>query len=339
MYVITIKEIKEIVSEIWVSQIIQKIENRLQVDFLNWDSFCHSVRYAHYIEEWAIELMPVWNDEYFSYKYVNGHPANTLIWHPSVMWIWQLSECKSGEPILLSEMTILTALRTAATTAFASSFFPCQSAKHIAIIGNGSQSIFQTIALCEKYKIKKISHFDIDYHAMLTYYREIKKIYPDIEIVSSDSGNSCIENADIVITITEAFGKQTVFHEKYLKNWACIFAIWWDCPWKTELDIAVLKNSHIIVEYEAQTRKEWEIQNYPEGKVFANLHELASWKKTLKDNKNKYYLFDGVWVWIEDYSALQVIYDIIEKYDYCQEIDLIPKNMNNLKNLYGYIFE
>lgn len=330
---------KKIVSEIWIAQMTQKIEERLKKDYLDWESFEHSVRYAHYIKQWAIELMPVWNQEYFSYKYVNGHPENTLIWHPSVMWIWQLSQCKSGEPIMLSEMTILTALRTAATTAFASSFFPCREASHLCLIWNGSQSMFQTIAMCEKYEIKTISHFDPDSSAMRLYKEQILSLYPEINIISAKDSQQAVKDADIIITVTEAFGKQEVIKKSHLKIWSCIFAIWWDCPNKTELDIEILKSSTIIVEYEQQTRKEWEMQNYPQWEVYANLFELTSWKKELQTQRSDYYLFDWVWIGIEDYSALQVIYWLIREKNIWKYIDLVPKNMNNLKNLYWYIFE
>lgn len=339
MHIITIKDMKNIVQKLWVSEIIKRIEHRLQKDYLNWNDFSHSVRHAHYIKQGAIELMPVWNAEYFSYKYVNGHPENTKIGHPSVMWIGQLSECESWEPIMISEMTILTALRTAATTAFASTFFPCVEATHLAIIWNGSQSIFQTIALCEKYNIQTISHYDIDKNSMVLYKEQVHKLYPKINIISSKSSQDCISQAEIIITVTEAFGKQEVIKKDDLLIWACIFAIGWDCPNKTELDVEILKASTIVVEYEEQTRKEGEMQNYPEWNIYANLYELISEKKSLKNTSSDYYLFDGVWIWIEDYSALQVMNDILESEDVWSCIDLIPKDMNNLKNLYWYIYE
>ncbi|MCD5375125.1 ornithine cyclodeaminase [Candidatus Gracilibacteria bacterium] len=339
MKIITIASMKKIVSDVGIAELIEKIENRLRKDYLDWESFEHSVRYAHYVKEGAIELMPVGNKDYFSYKYVNGHPQNVKIGHPSVMGIGQLSECRSGEPILLSEMTILTALRTAATTAFTASFFPCESASHFAIIGNGTQSIFQTIAICERYNIKEISHYDIDLDSMALYKQQIQKIYPNILIKSTKSSRKAVKNAEIIITVTEAFGKQQVIKEDDIKIGACIFAIGGDCPNKTELDIEILKNSAIVVEYEQQTRKEGELQNFPKGVVFANLNELVTGKKTLKDYTSKYYLFDGVGIGIEDYSALQVIYDISKQDGYGEEINLIPKNMKNLKNLYGYIFD
>jgi len=339
MRIITISDMKKIIRTIWVAEMINKIESRLKIDYLDWKNFQHSVRYAHYVEQWAIELMPVWNTQYFSYKYVNWHPWNTKIGHPSVMWLGQLSQCKSWEPILFSEMTILTALRTAATTVFASWFFPCEQAQHLAIIWNGSQSTFQTIALCEKYNITEITHYDIDSLAMKIYKEQMQELYPEINIVSCKNSSECVKNADIIITVTEAFWKQQVIMEKDLKVWCCIFAIWGDCPNKTELDIEILKKSKIVVEYEQQTRKEWELQNYPEWEVFANLYELSSHKKSLKNVLSDYCLFDGVGIWIEDYSALQVIYKLSEEFNYWEEIDLIPTNMSNLKNLYAYIYE
>lgn len=337
MHIITLKEMRSFVKKHWVSNIIKEIEKRLKYDYSHWNNFKHSVRYAHYIKQWAIELMPVGNDEYFSYKYVNGHPDNVKIQHPSVMWIGQLSECKSWEPVLLSEMTLLTALRTAATTSFVASFFPCKNARHLAIIGNGSQSIFQSIAICETHNIQKISHYDIDHNMMKIYKEHIGKLYPNIEIISACSSNICAHNADIIITVTEAFGKQQVVKKDDIKKWACIFAIGWDCPNKTELDPEILKYSSIVVEYEAQTRKEWEMQNFSNGKVFANLHQLTKGDKILNKEKSDFYVFDGVGIWIEDYSALQVMYKYVKQWIIWEFVDLVPQNMKNTKDLYWSI--
>lgn len=66
----------------------------------------------------------------------------------------------SGYPLLLSEMTILTALRTAATSAIAAKYLARNGVRMMALIGNGAQSEFQAIA-CSKIFFEQ--HFNSDF--------------------------------------------------------------------------------------------------------------------------------------------------------------------------------
>ncbi len=68
--------------------------------------------------------MPTSDGEVYGFKYVNGHPANTKEGLQTVTAFGMLADVETGYPVLLTEMTILTALRTAATSAVA--------AKHLA---------------------------------------------------------------------------------------------------------------------------------------------------------------------------------------------------------------
>lgn len=124
--------------------------------------------------------MPIGNKDYFSYKYVNGHPENVSRGCSSVLAIGQLSDCHTGIPLLLSEMTILTALRTAATTQLVALHGARVDSSVLAIIGNGSQSVFQAVAICEEFAITHIRHYDVDSRAMATFRAHMIQLYPHI---------------------------------------------------------------------------------------------------------------------------------------------------------------
>ena len=63
--------------------------------------------------------MPVADARYYSFKYVNGHPQNPHIGLPTVMALGVLADVATGIPLLVSELTLTTALRTAAMSAVA----------------------------------------------------------------------------------------------------------------------------------------------------------------------------------------------------------------------------
>ena len=63
--------------------------------------------------------MPVADAETYAFKYVNGHPRNTAAGLPTVMAFGVLADVATGVPRLLSELTLTTAIRTAAMSAVA----------------------------------------------------------------------------------------------------------------------------------------------------------------------------------------------------------------------------
>ncbi len=58
--------------------------------------------------------MPTTDGEVYGFKYVNGHPKNTRAGRQTVTAFGMLADMATGYPLMLSEMTMLTALRTAA---------------------------------------------------------------------------------------------------------------------------------------------------------------------------------------------------------------------------------
>jgi len=141
---------------------IQGIANCIEEDFGRWEAFQKSPRSAAHYETGVIELMPASNDELYGFKYVNGHPINTTRGLQTVAAFGMLSRVDTGYPILLSEMTVLTALRTAATSAVAAKNLAPKAASTMAMIGNGAQCEFQAIAFKELLSVKELRLFDID---------------------------------------------------------------------------------------------------------------------------------------------------------------------------------
>lgn len=256
MYLITPDIMSGIVRDLSASELIRRIRARMTEDFANWDDFSHSARYPHYIPEGVMELMPTGNLEFFSYKYVNGHPGNVARGFPSVMAVGQLCECRSGLPLVLSEMTILTALRTAATTQLAALYGAYQDSEVLCIIGNGAQSVFQTIALLDILPIREIRYYDVDARAMETFARHMRSLAPDVALMATGSEVEAAYGADVVVTVTEAFGHQDFLSLRHVKTGAFVAAVGGDCPGKTELALDLVEAADVIVEFEPQTRAE-----------------------------------------------------------------------------------
>jgi ornithine cyclodeaminase len=106
--------------------------------------------------------MPTSDGEYYGFKYVNGHPANMARGFQTVTAFGVLAKVVNGYPVLVSEMTILTALRTAATSALAAKYLAPKGASVMGMIGNGAQCEFQALAFQEIIGITTVRLYDID---------------------------------------------------------------------------------------------------------------------------------------------------------------------------------
>src|SRR3546814_5976774 len=91
--------------------------------------------------------MPTSDGEVYSFKYVNGHPSNTARGFQTVTAFGVLARVDTGYPLMLTEMTLLTALRTAATSAMAARHLAPANSKVMGMIGNGAQAEFQALEM------------------------------------------------------------------------------------------------------------------------------------------------------------------------------------------------
>ena len=119
---ITIDDIQKLVSSVGIKPFFRLLITAIEEEYARWDAFIKSPRHAVHAKEGVIELMPIADDKFYSFKYVNGHPGNPALNKLNVIAIGFLSDMKTGYPLIISEMTLLTALRTAATSALAAKY-------------------------------------------------------------------------------------------------------------------------------------------------------------------------------------------------------------------------
>src|SRR5277367_6180043 len=110
--------------------------------------------------------MPISDGTSYSFKYVNGHPRNTVAGLLTVTAFGVLADVSTGYPLLLSELTVTTALRTAAMSALAAKWLARPDSRVMALIGNGAQGEFQAIAFHRMSGIRELRLYDIDSLAM-----------------------------------------------------------------------------------------------------------------------------------------------------------------------------
>ena len=251
----------------------------LKEDLARWQSFQKTPRHAIHYDHGVFELMPCADEQYYTYKYVNAHPANPSLGKLSIVALGMLADVKTGYPQLVADMTLLTAFRTAAMSSLATDYFAIQDASVLGLIGTGAQSEFQARALMRVRPIKTIRYIDRDKTAMEKFARNMEG--HGVSLIACERGEEVVEGADIVTTCicekarVQLFSYDAIAQNKHL----FINAIGGDCPGKTELDPEILRKSRIIVEFYEQTKYEGEIQNVEGDIAHDEMWEIVQGKK------------------------------------------------------------
>lgn len=330
----------EMVARITPAIFMEQMAAEIESDYRRWEAFKKSARHATHSPEGVIELMPASDGQFYSFKYVNGHPKNTASGRLTVMAFGVLAEVGSGYPLLLSELTLVTALRTAATSALAARHMARPSCRVMALIGNGAQSEFQAIAFHHMLGIRELRLYDVDPEATVKLERNLVALRLDqLEVVRCRAVHEAVRGADIVTTATADKRNAFILTPNMVTPGMHLNAIGGDCPGKTELHPGILlrTDARVVVEYEPQSRVEGEIQRLEMGFPVIELSEVLSGRLPGRSSADEITIFDSVGFALEDFSALRYLHRLLLRDGgKSQRIDLIP-DLSNPKDLYGLL--
>lgn len=329
-----IDAIRQLLQRHGVSTVLQQLVEYIDADFRRWPEFQKCARVANHSATGVIELMPVADHERYGFKYVNGHPGNTRHDMPTVMAFGALADVATGFPLLLSEFTMVTALRTAATSVWAARLLARPDATCMAVIGNGAQSEFQILAFHAVLGVHTFRLYDIDPDATAKLQRNLSGV-PGLKLMACTDTASAVAGADIVTTITADKHYATIITSDMLTPGMHLNAVGGDCPGKTELHADVLHQSSVFVEFEPQTRIEGDIQQLPSDFPVTELWQVATGQHPGRRRADEITVFDSVGFALEDYSALRYL-DAQATTDHLGSvIKLIPQQFNP-KDLFGF---
>ena len=322
----SVDKLVELIHKHGLRQYLVDLMAMLKGDFSRWQEFDKIPRPAFHVPDGVIELMPTADKELFAYKYVNGHPKNPLQNKQTIIATGQLSKVSDGHPLLISEMTVLTGLRTAATSALATEYLARKDAKTLALIGTGSQSDFQALAIAIVRDIKTIRYHDIDSQAMRRFEKNMQAY--DFDLIPCNSNEEAVKGADIITVCTACKAHAVVIENSWITPGVHINGLGGDCPGKTELDKAILTRSKVVVEFFEQSFLEGEIQHFSEEEakkiVYAELWQLVSKQKQGRVTQEEITVFDSVGFALEDFSVLKLTYQLAEKYNIGVPMNMIP---------------
>ena len=327
-------DVVDLVRRTGIEACLRGIADNIHADFLRWESFDKSARVASHSRDGVIELMPVADEDTYAFKYVNGHPRNTRHGLTTVMAFGVLADVATGAPMLLSELTLTTALRTAAMSAVAARALARPGSRTMALIGNGAQSEFQALAFHHLLGITTLRLFDTDPAATAKLQANLQGT--GIATIACASTAEAVRGADIVTTVTADKTNATIITPDMLAPGMHINAVGGDCPGKTELHADVLRSAQVFVEYAPQTRIEGDIQQLPADFAVTELWEVLAGRSPGRSSDAAVTVFDSVGFALEDFSALRFLRDAAERLGVGERIELIP-TLPDPKDLFGLL--
>lgn len=321
---IDVPTLSRLVQQIGVARFVGELADAIHDDFVRWADFDKTARVASHSDIGVIELMPVSDAQHYAFKYVNGHPGNTARGLYTVMAFGVLSEVSTGYPVLLSELTLATALRTCATSLMAARALARPGSRRMALIGNGAQSEFQALAFHHHLGIEEISVFDIDPLATDKLVRNLADS-PGLRIRRASSVADAVRGADVVTTITADKAYATIITPEMIEPGMHLNAVGGDCPGKTELHADVLRGARVFVEYEPQTRVEGEIQQLPADFPVVDLWRVLAGTEAGRQSAEQVTVFDSVGFALEDYATLCYVLAQSTRCQLGVEVELVPE--------------
>lgn len=331
---VSVDNMLNLVLHLGVERVLTDLAAEIEADFRRWPLFDKTPRVASHSDVGVIELMPTSDGETYGFKYVNGHPSNMKNGLQTVTAFGLLADVATGYPVLLSEMTILTALRTAATSAMAAKWLAPEGATTMALIGNGAQSEFQALGFKAICGISEVRLYDID--ATATAKCAANLAGRGLKVVSCQTPEEAILGAQIITTVTADKQYATILTDNMVGAGVHINAVGGDCPGKTELHKDILLRSQIFVEYPEQTRIEGEIQQLEADHPVTELWQVILGQAKGRHDARAITLFDSVGFAVEDFSALRYVRGKLAETGLCTQLDMIA-DPDDPRDLFGMI--
>ena len=331
---VSVDHMMKLVHAIGIERMLSDIATYIEDDFRRWEIFDKTPRIASHSLEGVIELMPTSDGKLYGFKYVNGHPKNMKAGLQTVTAFGLLSDVATGYPVLLSEMTFLTALRTAAMSAVAAKHLAPKNAATMAIIDNGAQSEFQAFAFRALLGIDTLRLYDVDPVATEKCARNLAR--HGFRITRCATAMEAVEGAEIVTTVTADKQYATILTDNMVGAGIHINAVGGDCPGKTEIHRDVLLRSSIFVEYPPQTRIEGDIQQLDADHPVEELWKVIAGTAEGRTDARQITLFDSVGFAIEDFSALRYVHERLREAGTYVDLDLIA-DPDDPRDLFGML--
>lgn len=319
--ILTSTDIRKIVQAIGVDRLMDELISRLVAAFTAYDSedTIIPVRSGFsYTEPYPglIEWMPVMRSgDQVAIKVVGYHPENPRQHRlPTIISTISAYDPSTGHLTALADATFITALRTGAASAVASTCLASSRSSVVGLIGAGAQAVTQLHALSRVIPVESVLVFDIQPDVARSFVDRSSFMGLQVQALNIDELDHLVRSADIICTCTSVGVRAgPVFEDAGLKPWVHINAVGADFPGKFEVPYSVLKKSAVCPDFRAQAIMEGECQQLEANN---QLEEIGPELPELVKNRTAYAglcesmtVFDSTGWALEDQVALGMMLD------------------------------
>jgi ornithine cyclodeaminase/alanine dehydrogenase-like protein (mu-crystallin family) len=264
-------------------------------------------------------LMPAWQvGKYLGVKMVTVSPKNGKYNLPSIHGIYTLFDAAQGMPLAQINATTLTAQRTAAASALASSFLSKKNSKTLLMVGTGalapelirahiSVRPIETVYVWGRNleKAKAVSNF-------ITKYLQVSE-KANFEVFPIENIEEGIEKADIISCAT--LSPTPLIFGKNLKAGQHLDLVGAYRPDMREADDEVILKSSVFIDTYDGMHESGDIASplkdgiLKRENICGDLFQLCRGEKTGRKNNNEITFFKSVGHALEDLAAAKLIYE------------------------------
>ena len=244
-----------------------------------------------------------------SLKMVGYNPSNPSAHGiPTIVSTVSSYDTTTGHLVGLADATFITALRTGAVSAVASSMLAPKTSKTIGLIGCGAQAVSQLHGLLRVFAIGRVVITDTDQGAERSFPARVEGIGgPELEI-SNVPIEEVVAEADILCTSTSVpVGSGPLFEGLDHKPWLHVNAVGSDFAGKFELPESMLRRAVVCTDFPDQALREGESQRLTRDELGPSLTELVSAPESWEGLRDRLTVFDSTGWALADHVAFRRI--------------------------------
>lgn len=262
-------------------------------------------------DENTLILMPVWTGDYIGMKQVTVAPGNGRVNMPAIFAQYILSDAKTGQPLVLMNASELTSMRTACTSALASSFLSRPDSENLLIVGGGDVAKHLVHAHLSVRKFKKISVWTRNRDKLAAFVSTLKD--QGIEAEAVESLEESARRADVISCAT--LSKTPLIKGEWVRPGTHLDMIGSHKPDTRETDNEAISKSRIFVDSRMGALHETGELALPiaegiisEKDVQADIVELVKGLHKGRKNHKEITFFKSAGLAVEDLAAALLVY-------------------------------
>jgi len=185
-------------------------------------------------------------EKYFAMKYSGVFYGNEKLGLSNFLGLFTVFNAKTGEvEAIIDDKGYLTDYRTGVAGAIATQVLANPESETVAMIGTGIQARMQLFSLLKVMpNIQTLMVWGRSESGMRNYIKDVKLLYPKLNIVACSSAQEAVSSADIIYTVT--YSENPIIKADWIKKGAHITAVGACEPNMQELDPKIFEIAEIV---------------------------------------------------------------------------------------------